>query len=99
MSDLTGEELAGGWRKLCGALIGYAADALREKDLGTVLSSSGLLYRAEAGIRRRVAAAWVNGAEAMVPFAEACEVLDMHEDYARRAFDKYLESRSRPPAA
>ena len=96
IEDLTPEELAGGWIRLCGALIGHAADALTNKPLPAVSSKSGLEYRMSMSDRRRVAAAWVNGDPAVVPFAEAVEQLGWSEDYARRAFDKYLRSRRKP---
>lgn len=93
MTDLTGDELVGGWLKLCGSLIGHAAESLGSTRLSPVSSKSGHIYRLEAALSRRVAAGWVNGAPAVVPFEEACEILGWSEDYARRAFDKYLQKR------
>lgn len=91
MSDLTKEELAGGWLRLCGAMVGFAAEALCYRDGPVIGSKTGLLYRQERAACRRTAARWVQGEPATVPFSEVCEVLDLDEDYARRQVDLYLQ--------
>lgn len=88
--DLSPEELDGGWRRLCGAMLGFAADWLVEKPLPAIASKSGLAYRMEAVAGRRNAARWVNGEPSMISFNDVCEALDLDEDYARRSVDKYL---------
>jgi hypothetical protein len=92
---ITPVELEGGWRRLCAAMIRSAADDMVERALPPVWSKSGLAYRVEQLSHRRVAAGWVNGQPAAVPFAEACDALNIDEDYARQRIDDYLAARNR----
>lgn len=97
MTELSREELAGGWHRLCAAMLAQAAFAVAERGYeGTPAKSAGAItYRQEMALQRKVALQWLAGGDAVVPLASVCEHLDYQPEYVRAGIVRYA---ARPAA-
>lgn len=90
MNHLSRQEIEGAWKRLCAGTMCHAAEALRPGRSLPIRSASGLRYRQEGHLSRRVAEAWVAGDQtAAIPFETACEALGLERDRAREALARY----------
>jgi hypothetical protein len=91
VTDLSREELAGGWARLCAAMLAQAAFAVAERGYeGTPAKSSGAItYRQEMALQRKVALQWLAGGEAVIPLSEICEQLDYRPEYVQAGIVRY----------
>ena len=83
LDHLSEKELAGAWRRICGAMIiqGAVATCLEPHEKGKRWNSSS--ERTE----REIARNWVQGADAIVTFEEASETLGLNAGYLRRSME------------
>jgi hypothetical protein len=73
LSHLSGEEIEGGYRRLCGALLVTAATALCQRPRRVWPSDT---YRQELARQEEVARRWSKGGVGVLTFEEACEAID-----------------------
>ena len=90
LADLSGDELEGGVRRLAASLISEAAFLLSDRGFAPAKTKHDVRFRALAKDERRAAQKWLDGGPAVLPFAEACEILDMDEDGVRRGVERYI---------
>jgi hypothetical protein len=95
LDHLERHELDGAWRRLCGAMIGQAALSLGSREFAPCRSKNGAFYRGLMAEYRTVARAWIEGGDALIPFEEACEAIDLNPEYALRGIEKYLSAPDR----
>ncbi len=86
-------EVEGAYRRLCAALVAQSAFVLADRGrwLKRNHKKSALLYRQELRRQREAARRWIDGGDAVVPFREACEALDLGEDGLRAALERFAE--------
>jgi hypothetical protein len=91
IEHLSRGEVEGAYRRLCAALVAQSAFVLADRGrwLKRNEKKSALLYRQELRRQREAARQWIDGGEAVVPFAEACEALDLSEGGLRAALERF----------
>jgi hypothetical protein len=90
VNHLSGMELEGAYRRLCASMLAQSAFLLSERSLRPARSKQGAYYRSEMKRQRKAATEWIDGGDAVLPFAEACETLGMEEDYVRRGMERFI---------
>lgn len=82
--ELSRQELDGGYRRLCSALLAQAAMHMPSPGYRAPGKSAGsVAYRGEQRLKRGAALAWIEGGAAVLPFSEVAEVLDIDEGRVR----------------
>jgi len=89
LDHLERHELDGAWRRLCAAMLGHAALSLGQRQWAACRSKSGAQYRGSMAEFRTASRGWIEGGEAVIPFAEACEAIDLEPEYVLRGIEKY----------
>jgi hypothetical protein len=92
VNDLSGPELEGAYRRLCASVLAQAAFVAGERGLGAAHSKHDVYFRGQARQARADAMAWIEGGDAVLPFAECCETLDMDEEAVRAGFERYISN-------
>lgn len=99
-TGLTGEELEGAYRLLCGALLQHTARLLAEigEDGRSVLALPGRAstgqdnsYVREVARQRRVAEDWLDGGGSL-PFEECCDEFGFNPEQARDSLSRFLSA-------
>ncbi len=97
---MTGEEVEGAYRLLCGALLQHTARLLSEvgEDGRSVANprkgdaaDGDHSYFREVARQRRVAEAWLDGG-GEVPFSECCEEVGIQPEHARESLSRFLSA-------
>jgi hypothetical protein len=92
IEERTGDEIEGAYRRLCGAMLVQAAVVLSTRPANGDKS-----YAIENQRQREVARDWIDGAPAVLPFGEACDAVDMDEDYVRKGIQFAVDNRGTMP--
>lgn len=87
LSVLNPEELAGIWRSLCAMMMLRTANLLHCHHWG----------RKQNVCQRMSALRWMDGGVGIITFSNACETLDLDEEYAKKGLLRHAESRVTPP--
>lgn len=97
---MTGEEIEGAYRLLCGSMLQHTARLLSEvgKDGRSVLNTHELRrsvadnsYVREVARQRAVAEMWLEGG-GLLPFEECCEELGLRPSQARESLSRFLSA-------
>ncbi len=92
LDHLERHELDGAWRRLCAAMLGHAALSLGQRQWAACRSRSGAQYRCNMAEYRNASRDWIEGGEAVIPFDEACEAIDLEPEYVLRGIERYAAS-------
>lgn len=74
MKHLTGDELAGCWRALCGMCLAHTVVAFRRRSM----------HRKEDVTHKKTAKSWLSGG-GEITFLECCEAMDVDQERAGKA--------------
>lgn len=94
LDHLSGAEIDGAYRRLCGAMLVQTAAVLSDRLLSAARSKASVYYRSELSKQKSHARAWMSGESAVLPFRECCEALDLDEDTVREGIETFVRSPS-----
>jgi hypothetical protein len=89
--ELSGAELDGAYRRLCGAVLVQAALSLGPIDRSQIIGDREA-YKRERVSQKSTARRWLEGGVGAITFEEACMALDMDEDFVREGIEKHATS-------
>jgi hypothetical protein len=92
LDHLSREEIEGGYRRLCASMIAHSAFIVAERGMPTANTNQKMYYRGEIKKQQAAARAWMYGGDAVLPFAEACNALDMEEDGVREGLERFASN-------
>lgn len=92
LDTLSRDEIEGAWRRLCASIIAHTAFVVAERGLPSAKTRNNVWYRGEILRQRDVAREWMYGADAVLPFAEACDALGMEEEGVRTGLEKFISN-------
>jgi hypothetical protein len=84
LSQLTGDEIAGGWRSICAMIL------LRTVSSAT-RSQSARVGKAEVLLQWRSAQRWLAGQDCLVTFNDVLSALDLEKQYVLKGIDRYAQ--------
>lgn len=86
---LSRQEVECAYRRLCASMVAQSAFVLAENRRRRPKNKWDIQSGAEVARQRAAARHWIDGGEAVVPFSEACAILNLEEDATREAIARF----------